>query len=169
MVPLEIVLKISLQGVLKMSWRRLDDVLKTPWRRIEDVLKTFWRCLDDVLKTYGQDEYIVLDQDVFWRGKAKANIFVLIKTSWRRLEDVFWRWRRKTSSKRLQDVFIKANVCWDITLLALSVCVLFYIGAGKDGITIVPEETKFPEVKRQNLLWLLQMLLFAWTVRWASR
>ena len=51
-----------------------------------------------------------------------------------------------------------------MTLLALSVCVLFYIGAGKDGITIVPEETKFSEVKRKNLLWFLQMLLFAWTV-----
>ena len=67
MVCLENVLKISLQEVLKMSWRRLENVLKTSWRRLEDV---------------------------FWRRKAKANIFVLIKTSWRRLlktktKDVF--------------------------------------------------------------------------------
>ena len=72
MVHLENILKISLQDVLKLSWRRLEDVLKTPWRRLEDVLKTSWRHLEDVLKTYSQDEYIGLDQDVF-------------KTSWRRL------------------------------------------------------------------------------------
>ena len=134
MIHLENVLKISLQDVLKMSWRRLEDVFKTswkgledfletfcktswrsfedvlktswqdvlkmPWRRLEDVLKTLlqdvlktsWkrledilaRRLEDVLKTYGQDEYIGLDQDVFWRRKAKANIFALIKTSSRR-------------------------------------------------------------------------------------
>ena len=52
-------------------------------------------------------------KDVFWRRKAKANIFVLIKTSWRRLEDAFWRRRRKTSSRRLQEVFIKTNVWWE--------------------------------------------------------
>ena len=38
-----------------------------------------------------------------------------MKTSWRRLEDVFWRRRRKTSSRRLQDVFIKMNVCRDLS------------------------------------------------------
>ena len=65
------------------------------------LIKTSWRRLEDV----------------FWRRKAKANIFVLIKTSWRRLQDVFWRRRRKTSSRRLQDVFIKTNVCWDIYTL----------------------------------------------------
>ena len=90
MVRFENVLKISLQNVLKMSWRHLEDVLKTSWRRLEDVLKT-----------YGQDKYIGLDQDVFWRRKAKANIFVLIKTSWRRLEDILWRRRWKMSSRRL--------------------------------------------------------------------
>ena len=41
MIRLENVLKISLQDVLKMSWRRLEDVFKTSWRRLEDVLKTF--------------------------------------------------------------------------------------------------------------------------------
>ena len=110
MIHLEQVLKISLQDVLKTSWRCLEDVfqdvlktfwrclqnvLKTSWRcledvfarRLEDVLKTSWRRLEDVLKTYGQDKYIGLDQDV-------------LKTSWRRLlktktKDVF-----KTSSSR---------------------------------------------------------------------
>ena len=62
----------------KTSWRLLEDVLKT---LLQDVLKTSWKRLEEVLKTYGQDEYIGLDQDVFWRRKAKANIFVLIKTS----------------------------------------------------------------------------------------
>ena len=39
------------------------------------------RRLEDVLKTYDQDEYIDLDQDVFWRRRTKANIFVLMRTS----------------------------------------------------------------------------------------
>ena len=111
------ILKTSWRDVLKMSWRRLEDVLKTSWRPLEDVLKTSWRRfgnrswrrlenvwktlwqhvlkaswrrLENVLKTYGQDEYIGLDQDVFWRRMIN-DIFVFIKTSWRRLEDVFWR------------------------------------------------------------------------------
>ena len=71
MVRFENVFKISLQEVLKMSWRHLEtssksleDVLKTLWRGLEDVFKTSWRGLEDVLKTYGQDKYIGLDQDV---------------------------------------------------------------------------------------------------------
>ena len=74
-----------------MSWRRLEDALKT---FLQDVLKTSWKRLEDVLKTYDQDEYIGLDQDVFWRR------------------------RRKTSSRRLQDFFSK-NVCWDYIILRI--------------------------------------------------
>ena len=87
---LENILKISLQEVLKRSSKRLEDVLKMSWKRLEDVLKA-----------YSQDEYIGLDQDVFWRRMTKANIFVLIKTS---SED--------ERERRLQDVFIKTNVWW---------------------------------------------------------
>ena len=123
MVRLEYALKISLQDVLKMSWRHLEDVLKTSWRcledvlktpskRLEDVLKISWRRLENVLKTSWRHLKDIWPrqiywswprrlEDVFWRRKAKANIFVLIKTSWRRLEDVFWKRRRKTSSRRL--------------------------------------------------------------------
>ena len=106
-----------------MSWkrledifaRRLEDVFKTSWRRLEDVLKTFlqdvlkmsWRRFEDVLKTYDQDEYIGLDQDVFWRRMSKMNIFVLIKTS---SED--------EDERHLQDVFIKTNVCWVFIIFA---------------------------------------------------
>ena len=89
MVCLENVLKISLQDVLKMSWRHLEDVFKTSWRRLEDIWprRIYWSWPRRL-------------EDVFWRRKAKANIFVLIKTSWRRLlktktKDVF-----KTSSSR---------------------------------------------------------------------
>ena len=101
MIRLENMLKTSLQDVLKMYWRRLEHVLKkilqgilkTFWWRLEDVLKTSWRCLEDVLKTYGQDEHIGLDQDVW---------LVRIYSSWSKcLEDVFWRRKRKTSSRRL--------------------------------------------------------------------
>ena len=79
-------------------------------RRLENVLKTSWQ---DALKTS-------------WRRMAKTNILILTKTSWRLLEDFFWRRKAKanifflikTSSKdedewRLQDVFMKMNVCWE--------------------------------------------------------
>ena len=97
MIRLEQVWKSSLQYVLKTSSKRLEDVLKTFLR---DVLKTFWRRLEDALKTswrrletYGLDGCIGLDEDVLWRCITKANIFVLIKMS--------WRLRRKTFSRRL--------------------------------------------------------------------
>ena len=78
------------QDVLKTFWRRLEDVLKTFLQDVlkaswQDVLKTFWKRLEDVFKMYSRDEYIGLDQDVFWRRKAEVNIFILTKTSWRRL------------------------------------------------------------------------------------
>ena len=120
---LEDVLKTSwkrLENVLKTSWRCLEEVLKTFWRRLADVLKTYWRrldktswrCFENVLKTSWRRIEDVWPrqiywswprrlEDVFWRCKTKANIFVLIKMSWRRLEDVFWRRRQKTSSRRL--------------------------------------------------------------------
>ena len=84
--------------IFKTSWRCLQDVLA---RR----LKTSWKRLEGVLNTYGQDKYFGLDQkrleDVFWRCLINKNIFVFIKTSWRRLlktktKDVF-----QTSSRRL--------------------------------------------------------------------
>ena len=85
-------LKASLQYVLKMSWRRVEEVFKTSWRRLEDVLKTFWRRLEDVLARRLED--------VFWRRMIKAKILALMKTSSRCLlkmktKDVF-----KTSSSR---------------------------------------------------------------------
>ena len=105
-----------------MFWRRLEDILKTSWRCLEDVLRTI---LQNFLKTSSQDFlkmswrrfYKTFWQDVlktFWRRMTKTNILVLIMTpseyvwlrpiysSWSKgLEDVFWRWRRKTSSRRL--------------------------------------------------------------------
>ena len=98
------VLKIYWRHFCKTSWRRFQDVLAS---HPEDVLKTFWKCFQDALITYDQDQYIGLDQDVsrhledvFLRRMIKVNIFVLIKTAWRRLlkmktKDVF-----KTFSSR---------------------------------------------------------------------
>ena len=114
---LEDILARRLQNVLKMSWRRfcrrLEDVLKTSWKLFG---KTSWRSLEnvlarrleDVLKTYGQDEYIGLDQDIL-KTSSEDKWQRRIYSSWSlRLEDVFgvfWRRRRKTSSRRL-------HVCW---------------------------------------------------------
>ena len=109
MKHLENILDISLQEVLKMSWRclksvfarRLEGVFKTSWRRLEEVLKTSWRPIEDVR----------------WRR---------IYWSWpRRLEDerlrwIYLSWSRRSSEdkdeRRLQDVFIKTNLCWVIAL-----------------------------------------------------
>ena len=153
MIRFENVLKRSLQDVLKTSWRRLQNVLNKSWRCLEDVLKTSWRRLEDVwprriywswpkrlqdvLKTSWRRLENVLKTS--WRRMTKTSILVLIKTSsedvwvrriysswWRRLQDVFWRQRRKTSSRRLQDVFIKTNVCWVNIELYIISTFLFY-------------------------------------------
>ena len=59
---------------MKTSWRYL---CRASWRRLENFLKTSWRRLKDIWP-----------RQIYW--------------SWpRRLEDVFWRRRRKTSSRRL--------------------------------------------------------------------
>ena len=79
---------ICLVNVLKMSSRRLQGVFKTSSRRLEDVLKTnissWLRRLRNVLKTSSED---------VWLKR--------IYSPWsRRLEDIFWRRRGKTSSSR---------------------------------------------------------------------
>ena len=101
--------------MLKMSWRRLEDVFKTSWRRLEEVLKTCWRCLEDVLKTYDQDEYVGLDEGVL--KTSSEDVWVRrINSSWsRRLEDVLKTSSEDEYQRRLQDVFIKTNVCWVVT------------------------------------------------------
>ena len=114
---------VYLQGyILKTSWRHLEDVFKMPWVRLEDV---FARYLEDVSTRRRMTEANIfvliktswrLLEDVFCRCMTKAYIFVLINISWRRLQDVFWRQSQKTSSRRLQDVFTKTNVCWVCSL-----------------------------------------------------
>ena len=104
---------------MKAFRRRLENVLKTTWRCFEDV---FARRLEDALKTFLKTS---------WRRMTKRNILVLIKASWRHLEDVFWRRTSKpnmfvlvkTSSEdedKRRDVFIKTNVCWE--MIQFSVC-----------------------------------------------
>ena len=106
---LQNVLKVSLQEVLKMSWRRLGDAFKTSWRRLEDVLKTLlqnvlktsWKRLEDVLKTSSEDEWLR------W-----------IYSSWsRRLEEVLKTSSEDEDERRLQDVFIKTNMFAGLLLL----------------------------------------------------
>ena len=114
MIRLQNILKASLQDVLKMFWRRfcrrLEDVLA---RRVEVVLKTSWRRLEDVWPRRIYRSWSRLLEDVFWRRMTTANMFVLIKTSWRR--DFFKTTSEDEDERGLQDVFIKTNVCWDST------------------------------------------------------
>ena len=110
-----------LEDFFKTSWRHLEDVLNTffntSWRRFEEALKLSWQ---DILKT-SRRRFCKTSQwrlenflKMCWRGIAKTNILVLTKTPWRRLlktktkgehirldQDVFWRQRRKRSSRRL--------------------------------------------------------------------
>ena len=113
-------MKASWRHLCKTSWRSLEVVLMTSWRCHEDVLKTSWRCLEDVFTRRLED---ILK--MFWRHMTKTNILVLIKTSWRRLlktykyseyvrldQDVLKTSSEDEGKRRLQDVFIKTNVCW---------------------------------------------------------
>ena len=92
------VLKTSWQDILKMSSKHLEDVLK---RFLQDVLKTSWKRLESVLKACGQDEYIGLDQYVLETSSEDVRLSRTYSSWSRRMEDVFWRQRRKTSSRRL--------------------------------------------------------------------
>ena len=91
-----------------MFWGCLEDVFA---RRLEDVLKTSWRHFEDVC----QDEYIGLHQDVLKTSSedvwVRQIIFVLIRTSWKRLlksktKDIF-----KMSSRRLQQDECLLSTC----------------------------------------------------------
>ena len=119
MIHLETFLKTFLQDALKVSSRCLEDVFKMSWRRFEDVLKTF---LQDVLKASWERLEDVLARrfenvlKISWRFMTKANILVLIKTSWRRL----LKMKRK-------DIFIKTNVCWNIMLLYFIIVSLLHV------------------------------------------
>ena len=110
------VLKTSWRYLCKTSWRRCEDVLKMSWRRLENVLmtscqedlKTAWERLKDVWlrRIYWSwprrlVDVLKMDKMTSWRRlghfRLDANIFVLIQTFWRRLED--------GDERRLQDVF----------------------------------------------------------------
>ena len=112
------VLKASWRHLCKMSWRSFEDVLKTSSKRLEGVLKTSWRRPEDVLKMFLQD---VLKTS--WRRMTKTNILAFIKTSWKRLlktyeyseyvrldQDIFWRRRRKTSSRRMFAGYVSERI-----------------------------------------------------------
>ena len=76
----------------------------------------------DVFKTYLQYVFLKRLQDVFKtysRRVCKTSCNYVFKTSWKTkicyTEDVF-----KTSSRRLQYVLTKTNVCWEDALTLLS-------------------------------------------------
>ena len=79
MVRLENVLKISLQDILKMSWRHLEDVFKTSWRRLEDIWprRIYWSWPRRL-------------EDVFWRL---------------RLRQTYSSWSRRLLKTKTKDVF----------------------------------------------------------------
>ena len=106
---------IRLEQVLKhlcqMSWRCLEDVFARRLenvlaRRLEDVLKTSSRCLEVVFARRLEHVLNTSSEDVWVRW---------IYLSWsRRPEDVFWRWRRKTFSRRLHqdECLLGPHIIW---------------------------------------------------------
>ena len=111
------VLKRSWRYLCKTSWKCCEDVLKTffktSWRRFEDA---FARRPEDVLKAYGQDEYTGLDQDLLKTSSENVRPRQTYSSWSRRLENVFQTTSEEEDERRLQDVFIKKNVCWVISL-----------------------------------------------------
>ena len=116
MIRLENVLKISLQDVLKMSWRLFEDALKRSWRRFKDVLKTSSKRLEDILKTSGRRLEDIWVRQIYWswpRGledilKTFSEDVRIRRTysSWsRHLEDVLKTSYEDEDKRRLQDVF----------------------------------------------------------------
>ena len=118
MVRLEKILNISLQDVLKMSWRRIEDPLKTSSKLFENVLKTPWRGLEDVLNTSWIRLENIQPTRIYWYWPRRLqNVFktswrFLGKTSWRRLEDVL-----KTSCRRLGDIWPRRIIGLDQDVL----------------------------------------------------
>ena len=118
---LEDVLMVSWRRLGKTSWRYLEDVLKTSSKCLEDVLKmswqdvlkTSWKRLEHVLKTYGQDQYIGLNQDVLKTSSEDVTLRWAYSCWSRRFQDAFKTSSKDKDERRLQDVFIKTNVCWE--------------------------------------------------------
>ena len=96
---------VRLENVLKTSWQDQFPMRDTFWRHLENVLKTFWRGLQDVLTrpNFARCQDVVKMRD---------------QVEYIRTDLIFWRQRRTTFSRRLQDVFIKTNVWWVATCMA---------------------------------------------------
>ena len=116
------------EGVLKTSWRRLEDVFSVTFfclpRRLEDIIarrfaSTSWRRLEDVFKTSWRRLTRCLEEVL---GRRIAN------TSWRRLQDVF-KTSWNTKSVTLKTSWKIRNVCWEGTcfssMMELFSCYLF--------------------------------------------
>ena len=126
---LENFLNTSWKHLRKASWRCLDvlktflqDVLKTSWRRLEDVWpgRIYWswsRRLEDVLKTFSEDAWV---RRIYspWSG---------------RLEDVLKASSEDEDKRRLQDVFIKTNVCRDWRQYIILFTLNFFISLLSQG------------------------------------
>ena len=116
MIRLGKILRTSLQDVLKMSSRHLEDVLercledilqtswvclgKTSWRHLEDVWKRSWRRHKDVWprRTYWSWPRRLID--AFWRRITRLNIIdfiwhdqdaFILKISWQDVLKTPWR------------------------------------------------------------------------------
>ena len=91
--------------ILKRSRRRFEDVWKAYCQDHFIFSGTLWRVLEDILKTFKKANIFALLK-TSWRSFLKTydqgKYINLIKMSWLRLKDVFWKQRLKTPSTSLQ-------------------------------------------------------------------
>ena len=113
MIRLENVLKISLQDVLKMSWRHLQNVLKTSWRCLEDVLKTSrrrlgktsWGRLEDVLETFWRRLEDVCPRRIYWSWPIRLEDVLKMSSEDVRLRRTYSSWSKRLFKTKTKDVF----------------------------------------------------------------
>ena len=99
MIRFENVLKISLQEVLKASWRRLEDVLKT---FLQDVLKTSWQ---DVLKTSWRHLEDAWPKRIYWSWPRRFEDVLKTSSEDVRLRRTYSSWSRRLPKTKTKDVF----------------------------------------------------------------
>ena len=161
---------IRLENVFKTS---LQDVLKMSWKRFKDALA---RRLKNVLKISWSRMTKVLTktswrrlEDIFWRYMTKMNIFVLIKissssSSWRCLLKTKIKDVFKTSSRRLhQDEYFLTRLFINRFRLCFNLFVILFFVTPCLIVAIQPSWSE-SQFKKNILLLDFEGLKYKWSI-----
>ena len=152
---------------------RLENAFKTSWkgfkdalaRRLKNFLKISWRRMTKVLT---KTSWRCLE-DIFWRCMTKVNIFVLIKISlssscWRRLLKTKMKDFFKTSSRRLhQDEYLLARLFINRFRLCFNLFVILFLVTPCLIVAIQPSWSE-SQFKKNILLLDFQGLKYKWSI-----